>query len=69
MCSPTAREARVGGATDGEARRDFLIVELGLDAAFVRSVPENVPMPPPPASATARNDVERGMVSARRETP
>lgn len=37
------------------ARLRFLIDELGLDAAFARSVPDDVPMPPPPGSATARS--------------
>jgi N-hydroxyarylamine O-acetyltransferase len=38
----------------GEARLCFLIEELGLDEAFARSVPGDVPMPPPPGSAAAQ---------------
>ena len=38
----------------GDARLRFLIEELGLDEAFARRVPEDVPMPPPPGSRSAQ---------------
>ncbi len=49
---PAGRESRSPLA--GEARLRFLVEELGLDEAFARTVPADVPMPPPPGSATAR---------------
>ena len=36
-----------------DSRLRFLTEELGLDEAFAHRVPEDVPTPPPPGSATA----------------
>lgn len=47
------REARA--PLQGAARLRFLIDELGIDETFARSVPDDVPMPPPPGSTTARS--------------
>jgi len=38
---------------DRGTRLQFLVEELGFDEAFARSVPDDVPTPPPPGSATA----------------
>ena len=38
---------------DRESRLQFLIEELGLDETFARRVPDDMPTPPPPGSATA----------------
>jgi N-hydroxyarylamine O-acetyltransferase len=38
---------------DRAARLAFLIDELGLDEAFVSRIPDDLPTPPPPGSATA----------------
>jgi N-hydroxyarylamine O-acetyltransferase len=35
------------------ARLEFLVEELGLDEAFARRVPEDLPTPPPPGSTAA----------------